>query len=88
MTSDVDLVMSNEFVAYAKKITNLLAQRRIKEKEYRAMREKILSEIDELNNAASVTHSDFEKWKAAKKSQITGVSKGLRITFTIIPVDM
>jgi len=70
MVTDIDLVLSDEFVSYSKKITQIVAQRKIKIKEYQSFKDKIQQEINELNSQARNIHNDFEKWKQLKRGDI------------------
>lgn len=63
---EVELLLSDEFVVFSQKITEIHAEKKAKKAELKALYDKMKTEIDELDENAKTLNAEFEEWKKSK----------------------
>lgn len=61
--SDIDFLLTDEFVAFSAKIAEIHNKKKAKKQELNDFMAKIKGEIDELNKEAEKSKEEFETWK-------------------------
>ena len=64
MTSEVDLLLTDEFVAFSGKIKEIHEQKKAKEVELKEIYERFKSELASLDQSAIKLNQGWEKWVA------------------------
>lgn len=59
---EVDLLLSDEFVAFSEIIASIHAEKKKKKKELKDIYDKMKKEIDDLDERAKAAHAEYDKW--------------------------
>lgn len=61
--SDIDTLLSDEFVAFSQKVSEIHQEKKKMKQELKEMYEKIQTKIKELDAQAKSLADNFDKWK-------------------------
>ena len=64
--SEVDLLLSDEFVEFSEKISKIHEEKKAKKAELKALYDKMKAEIETLDDNANALNDEFEAWKESK----------------------
>ncbi|RDJ35307.1 MAG: hypothetical protein DWQ19_10865 [Crenarchaeota archaeon] len=66
--SDVELFLTDEFVSFAKKISEVLDKKKAKEAEMKQLYSQFKDDLKELEAEAAVLYQEWENFKAGRSS--------------------
>ena len=61
-------LLTDEFISFSTKIKSIYEQKKAKKAELKAFYDKVQNELKELDVQAKSVEDEFNKWKAAQKS--------------------
>lgn len=67
---DIDVLLSDEFVAFSRRIEAIHKAKRDKKQQLRAFYEKIQEEMKALDDEARETLDEFDAWKQSRRNQV------------------
>lgn len=70
MTEDVQLLLTEEYIAYTAKIADIFAKKKIKQEEVKKIYDNYKQELEVLNTEAAKAQEEWEEWKATQVKSV------------------
>ncbi len=70
MTEDVQLLLTEEYIAYTAKIADIFSKKKIKQEEVKKIYDNYKQELEVLNAEAAKAQEEWEEWKATQVKSV------------------